>query len=148
MNEKNWRQYIWKGEGQHRLCFKAIAEQHEFCPQGEERLGVRTKWTKPRIHLHINRKACLIYYDELVPIFNTLSDHTLVNRCQDGFTQNQNESFNSLIWNYAPKHNLYGCKMIEIATNLANQISSSMTEQLHTMMHWLLWRSNQITLVA
>ena len=36
-----------------------------------------------------------------------------------GATQNQNESFNSLIWNLCPKTEFCSADIVEIATNLA-----------------------------
>ena len=35
---------------------------------------------------------------KLKPIFAELSDESLLEKCLDGETQNQNESFNSMIW--------------------------------------------------
>ena len=40
-------------------------------------------------------------------------------RCLPGFSQNQNESFNSLIWKRAPKCTWQGPKRIKIAAYLA-----------------------------
>ena len=37
------------------------------------------------------------------PIFERLSEESLLERCLDGKTQNQNESFNGMIWNRVPK---------------------------------------------
>ena len=59
------------------------------------------------------------FYDALKPYFDKLSDLKLLERCKDGFTQNQNESFNGMIWNHAPKHKYFGYQMIRTATNMA-----------------------------
>ena len=59
------------------------------------------------------------FYDELKPIYDRLSDAKLLERCKDGYTQNQNESFNGLVWNHAPKHKFFGYIMIRSAANLA-----------------------------
>ena len=40
-------------------------------------------------------------------------------RCLPGFSQNQNESFNSLIWKRAPKQTWQGPKRVKIAAYLA-----------------------------
>ena len=37
------------------------------------------------------------------PIYESLSANTLLKRCLDSETQNNNESLNSLIWIFAPK---------------------------------------------
>ena len=39
------------------------------------------------------RVGTVFIYDALQPIFDKLSDVQLLERCKDGFTQNQNESF-------------------------------------------------------
>lgn len=38
------------------------------------------------------------------PIYKDLSKDVLLERCVGGFTQNNNESFNHLIWKITPKH--------------------------------------------
>ena len=40
---------------------------------------------------------------KLKPIFSELSDESLLEKCLHGKTQNQNESFNSMIWDQIPK---------------------------------------------
>ena len=66
-----------------------------------------------------NRGLPHCFYDLLKPIFDRLSDEKLLERCKDGYTQNQNESFNGMIWNHAPKHKFFGYRMIRAAVNMA-----------------------------
>lgn len=40
---------------------------------------------------------------------------SLLHHCLPGFSQNNNESINSLVWNRAPKHKYYGPQRVEIA---------------------------------
>ena len=54
-----------------------------------------------------------------MPVFTRLSEHDLLVRCLNGFTQNQNESFNALIWKRCPKHLWRGPAQIEVGLNLA-----------------------------
>lgn len=49
-------------------------------------------------------------------VYEELSSEDLLKRCLGGNTQNNNESFNSLVWNFAPKHHFTGKKVLEIAT--------------------------------
>lgn len=56
------------------------------------------------------------------PIYDDLSSHDLLNRCRGGFTQNNNESFNKTIWQFAPKHVFCGTQIIEISAFLATCI--------------------------
>ncbi|XP_044578272.1 uncharacterized protein LOC123260944 [Cotesia glomerata] len=53
------------------------------------------------------------------PIYDSLSSEELLTRCLGSEAQNNNESLNSLIWTFAPKHIHSGPKIIEIATFLA-----------------------------
>jgi len=56
------------------------------------------------------------------PIYENLSADTLFEQCLSFETQNNNESLNSLIWTFAPKHIHAGPKTIEIATFFAVSI--------------------------
>ena len=47
--------------------------------------------------------------------FKRLSDYSLLLRCLPGYSQNVNESLNSLIWNRGPKHRYKGPLAIETA---------------------------------
>ena len=57
--------------------------------------------------------------EAIKPIYESLSDENLLHRCLGSETQNNNESLNSLIWTFAPKHIHAGKKTIEIANYLA-----------------------------
>ena len=53
------------------------------------------------------------------PIYTDLSNEKLLERCVGGFTQNNNESYNQLIWKITPKIAPCGSKVVEIAANIA-----------------------------
>ncbi|XP_025163676.1 uncharacterized protein LOC112590659 [Harpegnathos saltator] len=55
----------------------------------------------------------------LEPIYSDLSRPELLNRCKDSNTQNNNESYNGLLWHFAPKHLHRGLKTIELANFFA-----------------------------
>lgn len=55
----------------------------------------------------------------LKSVYETLSSEDLLKRCLGGNTQNNNESFNHCVWNFAPKHTFTGKNVLEIATNTA-----------------------------
>ncbi|XP_033179000.1 uncharacterized protein LOC117152198 [Bombus impatiens] len=60
---------------------------------------------------------------ELVTVEDvSLSANTLLERCLGSETQNNNDSLNSLLWTFAPKHIHAGTRIIEIATFLAVSI--------------------------
>ena len=51
----------------------------------------------------------------LKPVFERLSNESLLSHCLPGFSQNNNESINSLVWARAPKHKYYGPIKVEMA---------------------------------
>ncbi|XP_039303732.1 uncharacterized protein LOC120357462 [Solenopsis invicta] len=95
---------------------------HERCPKGStswcawrksEAAGTLSTFTHDKAPLN----------DEVLnvirPIYEDLSNDTLLERCLGAYTQNNNESLNALIWKIAPKHLHCGTKTVEIATFLA-----------------------------
>ena len=54
-------------------------------------------------------------------VYEELSSEDLLKRCLGGNIQNNNESFNSLVWNFAPKHHFTGKKVLEIAACIFNE---------------------------
>ena len=52
---------------------------------------------------------------QIKPILEDLSKNSLLEKCLDGKTQNQNESFNNLIWERVPKTNFVGFVPLETA---------------------------------
>lgn len=73
----------------------------------------------------------------LKPIYEDLSRPDLLERCKGNNTQNNNESYNGLLWHFAPKHLHNGLKTIELANYLAvvifNDGFSSILQILRTM---------------
>jgi len=65
-------------------------------------------------------------------ICEALSSIDLLNRCLGGYTQNSNESFNSLVWSIAPKSQSNG-KIVDIVYNLVVSIFNSFTSILEVM---------------
>ncbi|XP_025163846.1 uncharacterized protein LOC112590698 [Harpegnathos saltator] len=55
----------------------------------------------------------------LEPIYSDLNRPELLNRCKGSNTQNNNESYNGLLWHFAPKHLHSGLKTIELANFFA-----------------------------
>jgi hypothetical protein len=56
-----------------------------------------------------------VFLDFLLPEFQHLSEYSLLLRCLPGYSQNVNESLNSLVWNCAPKHHYKGPQVVKIA---------------------------------
>ena len=64
-----------------------------------------------------NLPACIM--DAIKPIFKDLANTALLSRCVDGYTQNANESVNSLVWKHCPKTGYHGLKVVEISVTIA-----------------------------
>lgn len=56
---------------------------------------------------------------EMVPLYNRLSQRDLLERCSRMKTQNNNESFNALVWKRCPKVEFASLKTVECAVALA-----------------------------
>ena len=77
---------------------------HQHCPEGpgswcrrNKDLANKTKFYKPGPGLPDD------IIRDLKPIYVRLSDDSLLTKCLDGKTQNQNESLNGMIWDRLPK---------------------------------------------
>jgi len=73
----------------------------------------------------------------ITSIYEELSSENLLQRCIGGFTQNNNESLNTLIWSFAPKCVFSGAKTVEIASYLAESIFNEGYKSLLKMMHFM-----------
>ncbi|KAL7288345.1 hypothetical protein TKK_0017679 [Trichogramma kaykai] len=69
------------------------------------------------------------------PIYKELSSDNLLERCVSGFTQNNNESYNQLIWKITPKLLPAGSKIVEIAAYTAACMFNRGTEALLAIMY-------------
>ncbi|XP_044584111.1 uncharacterized protein LOC123264734 isoform X1 [Cotesia glomerata] len=96
--------------------------QHHFCPQGS------SSWCKWQVaeaeetldeFQHNNPPLTEAVQKVIKPIYEDLSSESLLERCLGSETQNNNESLNSLIWTFAPKHIHAGTHTIEIANFIA-----------------------------
>lgn len=95
--------------------------QHDNCPPGID------SWCPWQISKSMGNldeyehKNALpqIVQDAIRPIYEDLTADDLLERCEGGFTQNNNESVNSVIWSMAPKTNSSGANIIQIATYIA-----------------------------
>ncbi|XP_014478848.1 PREDICTED: uncharacterized protein LOC106746604 [Dinoponera quadriceps] len=98
--------------------------KHGNCPAGTDSW---CKWRKaeaagcaasfkhpPPLHPNVEK--------HLQPIFDDLSNDSLLERCLGGYTQNANESFNSTVWRLSPKHIHSGAKIVRIAAYIAASI--------------------------
>ncbi|XP_076622851.1 uncharacterized protein LOC143342632 [Colletes latitarsis] len=95
--------------------------QHDNCPPGRESWCLWQR-AKAERSLDIFVHKAPLHPDVQVAIKSTyeeLSKTELLERCLGGFSQNQNESFNSKIWKIAPKTVFCGSEIINIAAYFA-----------------------------
>ncbi|XP_026828856.1 uncharacterized protein LOC113562728, partial [Ooceraea biroi] len=115
MRKAIWATYYHKSSSDNK-------PQHQNCPPGEESW---CKWSKAEAEgtlasfHHANPPLTDQVLEIIKPIYEDLSSDELLERCLGAETQNNNESLNSLIWTFAPKHLHVGVKVVEIATFLA-----------------------------
>ena len=93
-----------------------LLQQHRFCPQGSESWCKFQRDCVSKTSTYSSAK-CLpsVFRDELSPIFERLSSKTLLQRCMKGFTQNQNEALNNMLWAKCPKRVFVGRTKLESA---------------------------------
>lgn len=98
--------------------------QHKKCPPGADSW---CEWQRGYAALPKNEKAKITSFKHtytalpadvlkaIKPIYEDLSKKELLERCVGGFTQNNNESYNQLIWKITPKHLPGGVVPVQIA---------------------------------
>lgn len=95
--------------------------QHDKCPVGVDSW---CSWQKSKALGTLSTYEHKPPMDEDVfkaikPIYKELSSDELLSRCLGGYTQNQNESFNAVVWSIAPKTVSSGKTVLDIATDIA-----------------------------
>lgn len=115
MKKEIWATYYHKSSTDNK-------PQHHNCPLGEESW---CKWHRAKAEgtlksFHHDKPPLTAKVLEIIkPIYEDLSSDTLLERCIGAETQNNNESLNSLICTFAPKHIHSEPKIVEIATFIA-----------------------------
>ncbi|XP_067214461.1 uncharacterized protein [Linepithema humile] len=114
--------------------------QHHLCPQASDSW---CEWQQAKANGSLNRYEQNYnalpdeVLDAIRPIYEDLTNETLLKRCLGGYTQNANESFNNLIWRMAHNYTNSSAKIVEIATFLAiclfNEGSSALLRVMNIM---------------
>lgn len=92
--------------------------QHELCDETwcKYRLAIKNKeHYDHNQHFHLPPDVMSF----IKPVFRDLSDKNLLARCLKGQTQNQNESFNSVVWNHIPKTTFVHLRTLKLGINMA-----------------------------
>ena len=87
-----------------------LDEQHDLCP----RQSWCNYWTDKENYTE-SRRLPVVFADLLKSIFTRLSNRTLLSRCQGGYTQNQNESINNVLWTRCLKTKFCGYNKVYLA---------------------------------
>lgn len=98
--------------------------QHDDCPPGADSW---CSWQRAKaqntLDTYQHKPALSIeIFNAIKPIYEDLSRNELLERCLGGYTQNNNECFNSTVWNIAPKTVSSNKKVLDIATSVATCI--------------------------
>ena len=109
---------IWAGPF-HRRSSDAVP-RHQYCPTGADSWcgWQRVVAGAQETYQHHDVMPTAIF-DVIKPVYVRLSEKPLLERCLRGATQNQNESFNGLIWHLCPKTSFCGVSVVELSTYLA-----------------------------
>eukprot|EP00112_Aurelia_sp_Birch-Aquarium-sp1_P014509 Seg314.3 transcript_id=Seg314.3/GoldUCD/mRNA.D3Y31 product="hypothetical protein" protein_id=Seg314.3/GoldUCD/D3Y31 len=93
---------------------------HNLCPKGSSSwCGFQRDVSNGTSTYRHEHPLPVAVADEIRPTFEALSAELLLSACLHGGTQNQNEAFNALIWQRAPKETHASLPTVEIATYLA-----------------------------
>ena len=90
--------------------------QHHLCPDGEDSWCGYKRESETYQHKN-GIPGCIVELIE--PIFDSLSDPSLLEKCTHGLTQNVNECLNGLIWDRCPKTTYVEQETVALATYLA-----------------------------
>lgn len=94
--------------------------QHDKCPRGADSW---CSWQKAKatntLDSYKHKKSMNSeVFEAIKPVYEELSNDDLLTRCLGGFTQNNNESFNSTLWAMAPKSVSSGKLVLDIAADI------------------------------
>lgn len=96
--------------------------QHHMCPPGADswckyQQAKAEKRLKSFTHDYTALPKEVV--DAIKPIYESLTNEDLLQRCVGGFTQNSNESFNQTVWKIMPKTLPASFTTVSIAANIA-----------------------------
>ena len=93
---------------------------HHLCPTGEESwCGFQRDAALGTNSYHHSHPLPSAIAEVVRGIFDALSSDILLDACLHGGTQNQNESFNGMIWQRAPKISHSSLRTVQLATKIA-----------------------------
>lgn len=115
MKDATWATYFHYSSTDQKL-------QHEKCPSGADSWCAWQRASATNALSSFKHDYVPLPNDVLSAIkliYEELSKDALLERCVSGFTQNNNESLNQLIWKITPKTLPAGSKIVEISAFIA-----------------------------
>ncbi|CAH2086841.1 unnamed protein product [Euphydryas editha] len=112
--------------------------QHDKCPKGPDSWCAWQRASATNTLSSFKHEYTPLPDEVLIamkPIYENLSKDELLERCVGGFTLNNNESFNQLIWKITPKILPAGSKIVNIAALVAACTFNEGTSALLLIMH-------------
>ena len=99
----------------HHKCSTDTAPEHDYCPTGADSwCSWRRAEAKGALDNYTHDPPLTELVQQVIkPIYTNLSQHELIERCLVGNTQNNNESFNQLIWHFTPNIYTLGQKQLK-----------------------------------
>lgn len=106
-----------------KACHQHYLDKHSYCPSGEnswcqwqvaKAKGKNMRNFKMTHKIDIP-KECM---KAMIPTYEALSSHELLEACLGGYSQNSNECLNSVVWRIAPKKYFSGLPILEIGINM------------------------------
>ena len=91
---------------------------------------------KPNTHSS-NSYLPFAVMDLVKPVWKDLCKPELVAKCLGGYTQNQNECLNSMIWTLCPKKKNHGLRIVETAVAVAMSVFNDGCTSLMAILHMM-----------
>ncbi|KYN11085.1 hypothetical protein ALC57_16744, partial [Trachymyrmex cornetzi] len=101
--------------------------QHDLCPVGQDswcdwQRAAATGKLESYEYVHSYDAFSSEVLEAIRPVYNDLSAEALLQRCVDGFNQNNNKSYNQLFWKITPKTVPSGSTIVNIAAMIAASV--------------------------
>ncbi|KAG8268692.1 hypothetical protein J6590_108672 [Homalodisca vitripennis] len=87
---------------------------HGLCPEGVESWCKYNRSKALKVSPTPTNNLPIAVMEHIKPIYKDLADPNLLKKCVHGKTQNQNESFNNMIWTRISKNNFVGLSTLTI----------------------------------
>ena len=104
----------------HKVTDANDKNRHWFCPPGPDSWCGYQQWKAGAVEEEYVPKDSIAFaiFEELKPIWQSLTDKKLLQKCLRGATQNRNKSFNGMLWSICPKTKFFGTSTVKLSAAL------------------------------